>query len=158
MAPAVNHINIPVDDADETIEFLESVLGLEQIPSINSDAPGAWFQLANAQLHLTERGSEGPTYHHFALDVDDFVAVHDRLDERDCLDEETFGAPLYVLGDGAVQMYFRDPSGNLMEVDHPDVNDLPERIRERARTRAETLGTTANAEATIYPEAGSRGD
>lgn len=158
MAPAVNHINIPVDDIHESIEFLESMLGLEQIPSINSDAPGAWFQLTNAQLHLTERGSEGPIYHHFALDVDDFSAVYDRLDARGCLDEETFGAPLYELPDGAVQMYFRDPSGNLMEVDHPDVRALPEEIRERTRTRAERLGTAEKTNATIYPEAGSGGD
>ncbi len=28
------------------------------------------------------------------------------------------------LPDGAVQLYFRDPSGNLVEVDHPDVTTL----------------------------------
>ena len=29
-----------------------------------------------------------------------------------------------ALADGAVQLYFRDPGGNLVEVDHPDVSKL----------------------------------
>ena len=31
---------------------------------------------------------------------------------------------MYEMPDGAVQMYFRDPGGNLIEIDHPDVSTL----------------------------------
>ena len=31
---------------------------------------------------------------------------------------------MYEMPDGAVQLYFRDPVGNLIEIDHPDVSAL----------------------------------
>jgi catechol 2,3-dioxygenase-like lactoylglutathione lyase family enzyme len=153
-ATAINHVNLPVDDLEESVAFYEDVLGLERIPAINSSARGAWFRLGDAQLHLTERGSSAPEIHHLAVTVDDFPALYDELVERDALDE-TFGAPLYEFPDGAVQVYFRDPSGNLLEADWPDVATLPARIRGRVRTRAEVLDapqTGEAREATLFPD------
>lgn len=140
-ATGVNHVSLPVNDIDEAVEFVEDVFDLDRIPSVNSDAPGVWFRLGDAQLHLTERGSSAPTIHHFALNVDNFAEVYEKVVERDALDGETFGSPLYIFPDGTVQMYFRDPSGNLIEVDWPDATTLPEEIVDRARTREEVLGT-----------------
>ncbi len=153
-ATAINHVNLPVDDLERAVAFYEAVLGLERIPAINSSARGAWFRVGDAQLHLTERGSSAPEIHHVALTVDDLPAVYDELVERDALDE-TFGASVYEFPDGAVQVYFRDPSGNLIEADWPDVTTLPARIRDRARTRAEVLDapqTGAASEATLFPD------
>ena len=149
-----NHVNVSVDDIDAAVAFYEDVLDLERIPSINSTAPGAWFRVGDAQLHLTERGGPGPEVHHFAVTVDDFPAVYDRAVDRDALDD-TFGAALYEFPDGAVQLYLRDPAGNLLECDWPDVTTLPERIRERVTTREERVGVAQTGEAaaaTLFPE------
>ena len=154
-ATGFNHVNVSVEDVDEAAAFYEEVLGLERIPSINSTARGAWFRVGDAQLHLTERGGPGPEIHHFAVTVDDFPAVYERARERGALDEETFGAALYEFLDGAVQMYLRDPSGNLLECDWPDESSLPAEIRERVTTREERYGveqTGEATEATLFPD------
>jgi catechol 2,3-dioxygenase-like lactoylglutathione lyase family enzyme len=153
-ATAINHVNLPVDDLERAVDFYEGLLGLERIPAVNSSARGAWFRLGDAQLHLTERGSSAPAVHHLAVTVDDFPALYDELVERDALDA-TFGASLYEFPDGAVQVYFRDPSGNLLEADWPDISTLPARIRDRAKTRAEVLDTPQTGEAveaTLFPD------
>lgn len=148
---SINHVNLPVDDLEESIAFFEEVFDLERIPSIASDAPGAWFRVGDAQLHLTERPSPAPELHHVAFNVDDFAAAYEALLDRDALDE-TFGSALYEFPDGAVQLYFRDPSGNLLEIDCPDVTTLPASIREEVTTREERLGVDEHGEASIYLE------
>ena len=40
------------------------------------------------------------------------------------LDDETFTPTVRELNDGSVQMYLRDPAGNLVEIDWPDVTTL----------------------------------
>jgi YD repeat-containing protein len=71
-----------------------------------------------------ERDVPKPEYHHFGLDVEDFEGVYLKARERGILDEETFGGAVRELPDGAVQMYLRDPAGNLVEVNWPDVSTL----------------------------------
>lgn len=154
-ATGFNHVNLSVGDAESAAEFYEDVLGLVRIPSINSTAEGVWFRVGDAQLHLTERGGPAPTVHHFAVNVDDFEAVYEKATERDALDTETFGSALYELPDGAVQMYLRDPSGNLLECDWPDATTLPPDISDRVTTREERFGvaqTGGAADATLFPE------
>ncbi len=65
-----------------------------------------------------------PSYQHFALDVDDFMAVYRKLKEKGVLEAKTFKNAIHELPDGAVQMYARDPAGNLVEVNWPDVATL----------------------------------
>ena len=33
---------------------------------------------------------------------------------------------MYELPDGGIQMYVRDPAGNLVELDHPDASTIPQ--------------------------------
>lgn len=150
-ATAINHVSLAVDDLEPAVAFYEDVLGLEQVPSVNSSVRGAWFQLDNGQLHLTERPAPGPEYHHLAFTVEDFTALVADLDDRDALDD-TFGAPIYEFPDGAVQVYFRDPSGNLLEADWPDVSALPDELQARARTREAVLGTAQTGDITLFPD------
>jgi catechol 2,3-dioxygenase-like lactoylglutathione lyase family enzyme len=152
VAIGINHVNIPVDDVEASARFVEEVLGLERIPNVDSDAPGAWFEVGDAQVHLTQREAVTPEIHHLAFTVDDFAGLYETLVARDALDD-SFGAPLYELQDGAVQMYFREPSGNLLEADWPDIETLPQKIQERAVTREEQLdveATETGAEATLF--------
>ncbi|MFB6311494.1 MAG: VOC family protein [Salinirussus sp.] len=150
-ATAINHVSLAVDALEPAVDFYEEVLGLEQIPSVNSSARGAWFQLDNGQLHLTERAAPSPQYHHLALTVEDFAGLVATLEEREALDD-TFGAPLYEFPDGAVQVYFRDPSDNLLEADWPDISTLPADLAERAQTREEVLGTIQTDDITLFPD------
>ena len=56
--------------------------------------------------------------------MDDFEEVFRRLQERDLLEPGGYFSRIYELPDGGVQMYFRDPSGNLVEIDHPALSQL----------------------------------
>ena len=49
----------------------------------------------------------------------------DAPSELGILDRDTFGNAMYELPNGIVQMYVRDPSGNLIELDHRDASTIP---------------------------------
>jgi catechol-2,3-dioxygenase len=59
-----------------------------------------------------------------AVDVDDFHAAYDAAKAMGALDSTAFRNPVNELPDGCVQMYLRDPAGNLVEIDWPDVETL----------------------------------
>jgi hypothetical protein len=56
--------------------------------------------------------------------VDDFHAAYDAAKAMGALDSTAFRNPVNELPDGCVQMYLRDPAGNLIEIDWPDVGTL----------------------------------
>lgn len=148
------HVTVYGEDIDELVEFYTEMFGLEQIQAPNLGNPVAWLQCGDRQLHLVNRETESPAYHHFALAVDDFETVFDSASNRGCFDEVLApeeGYPLYQLPDGAVQLYLRDPAGNLIEVDWPDVTTLDDRVREHITDRSEYLPQSASQkEATLY--------
>ena len=53
------------------------------------------------------------------------MGVYRRAKELGVLDHDTFGNAMHELPNGIVQMYIRDPSGNLIELDHPDASTIP---------------------------------
>lgn len=135
-----NHVSIHAEDLEESAAFYEEVFGLERIRTPNLGVPLLWLRCGDRQLHLFERETEEPRYHHFALTVDDFEAVFEIARERALFDHDgaTAGEPrLYELPCGAVQMYIRDPANNLIEVDHPDVETLGQSVREHIVKRSE---------------------
>lgn len=123
-ATGLNHLSIGAENLDETLRFYEEVLGMERIPTYNFGFRTQYLRLGDLQLHVFELTDTIPRYQHFAIDVDDFHAVYDMAKERGLLDCETFRNPVNELPDGTVQMYIRDPGGNLVEIDWPDVNTL----------------------------------
>ena len=118
-----NHVSIPARDVDETVRFYEEVFGLERIPTYNFGFRSTYLRCGDLQLHVFESDDPPHGGQHFALDVDDFHAVHARATALGYLDDR-HGAAIRELPDGAVQMYLRDPAGNLVEVDWPDVATL----------------------------------
>jgi YD repeat-containing protein len=56
--------------------------------------------------------------------VDDFEAAYTRAKETGAQVESGRYSTVRELPDGAVQMYLRDPAGNLVEVNWPDVTRL----------------------------------
>ena len=101
---------------------------MERLPSPDFSEHVEWLRLGDQQLHLFTSEGPAPRSHHLALDVDDFEAAYLRAKELGLLDDDTFGASVRELPGGAVQMYIRDPAGNLVEVDWPDVSTLDRSI------------------------------
>ncbi len=119
-----NHVSIHADDVEASARFYEELFGMERLPTPNLGGNVLWLRLGEQQLHIFERETGPPRFHHFALDVDDFEAAYVKAKQLGLLDSGTFGAPVRELPDGAVQMYLRDPAGNLLEIDWPDASSL----------------------------------
>lgn len=118
MVLALNHVNLLVADLAEARAFYGGVLGLAELdrPAIGS---GAWFDLGNAQLHLsaTGDGPAGATNAHIALCLPaaTFDAVVGELVARGLvLTREP--TTREQLGVEVRTAFCRDPSGNLIEL------------------------------------------
>jgi YD repeat-containing protein len=83
-----------------------------------------WLPVGDLQLRLFQSEVPAPARHHFGIDVDGFEAANGKAKELDVEDEHYFPADVYELPDGAVQMYVRDPAGNLVEINLPEVTTL----------------------------------
>jgi len=146
-ATEINHVSVVAHDLEESIAFYEELFGMEPIPTPNFEVPVQWLGCGDQQLHLFERDVEGPAYHHLGFTVDDFERLYRIADRRGLFanwDDNADGS-LYLLPDGAVQMYLADPAGNLLEVDHPDVESLDEPVRENIINRDELDAQTGEA-------------
>lgn len=152
-----NHVGIHADDLEESAQFYTEVFELERLQAPNLGVPLVWLRCGDRQLHLFERETDAPTYHHFAFTVDDFERVFEIARDRELFDHdgETSSEPrVYELPDGAVQMYLRDPASNLLEVDHPDVETLDPSVREHVLDRSDQFDqSTAQARAELFLDA-----
>ena len=119
-----NHLSIGTKNLAKSVKFYETVLGMQTIPSYNFGFKTKYLRCGDLQLHIFELEDHVPVYQHFAVDVDDFHAAYDAAKAMGALDSATFRNPVNELPDGCVQMYLRDPSGNLIEIDWPDVGTL----------------------------------
>ena len=151
-ATGFNHVSVSARDLAESVRFYTEVLGMEPIPTYNFGFPVQYLRLGDLQLHIFERG-EPPQYHHFAVNVDDFEALYVRAKELGLFDDSTFASHVYELPDGSVQLYLRDPGGNLVEVDWPDVETLDTTVVTDLRKLGDRVPQTGDAlRATLYLE------
>jgi catechol 2,3-dioxygenase-like lactoylglutathione lyase family enzyme len=123
-ATGFNHVSVVAHDLERSVRFYTEVLGMEKIPTYTFAFPVQYLRLGDLQLHLFQRDADAPVYAHIAVDVDDFEGAYERARELAILDAESFNSDIYELPDGSVQMYVRDPAGNLVEFDWPDVGTL----------------------------------
>ena len=123
-ATGFTHVSVHAHDLEESARFYIEVFGMEEIPAPNFYSPVRWLRVGDLQLHLFQSEVPAPTRHHFGIDVDDFEAAYTKARELGIGDEHHFSADVYELPDGAVQLYLRDPAGNLVEVNWPDVTTL----------------------------------
>lgn len=121
---SLNHVSICANDLQTSVAFYREMFGLEELPTPNFGFPVRWLRAGDLQVHLFERPQPIPAYQHLAFTVEAFEPVYRRARERGILDDVTFGHHLYELPGGIVQLYLRDPSGNLVEVDFPNVNQV----------------------------------
>jgi catechol 2,3-dioxygenase-like lactoylglutathione lyase family enzyme len=119
-----NHVSISAVDMEESLRFYTEIFGMERLPSPDFSGHVEWLRLGDQQLHLFQDDDPAPQRHHISIDVDDFEAAYAKAKELGVLEERPFGASVRELNHGEVQMYLRDPAGNLVEVDWPDVTTL----------------------------------
>ena len=134
---ALNHVSVVAGDLDRSIRFYEAVFRLQRLPTPNFGFPVQWLAIGDTQLHLFNRDMDPPSHHHFAVTVDEVEPVYARAEELGAFDREAFGHHLYELPGDTVQLYLRDPGGNLVEVDSPGVGRLPETIRAELKRLAD---------------------
>ncbi len=112
----LQHVNILVDDLDQAVAFYRDVIGLELDDTPDHDFPSQFFKLADgAQIHMNEFEDTRAFRAHFCLVVDDFNDVFRRLRDADAIDIKPWGK-VRRLVTGAMQMFARDPGGNLVEI------------------------------------------
>lgn len=123
-ATGFTHTSVHAHDLDKSVRFYRELFGMEEIPAPDFPFPVRWLRLGDLQLHLFESDDPAPQGHHFGIDVDNFEATYEKVREFGAREKQGYFSKLYELPDGAVQMYLRDPAGNMVEVNWPDVLQL----------------------------------
>lgn len=122
-----NHIALSVKDVNQSIDFYQKVLELEEIKNTASHSKTRWLSLGEGkQLHLIPRPDFKITVNkavHLALKTTNVAAFiahlnHLQIEYSDWRDTPEKN---YVRNDGIKQVYFQDPNGYWIEV-----NDTPE--------------------------------
>lgn len=117
-----NHIALSVKDVDESVQFYQKVLHLEEIENTASDSKTRWLSLNQGkQLHLIPR----PEFEirinkavHFALSTSDLQNIISHLKNLKIEFSDWKDVPnkIYVRKDGIKQIYFQDPNGYWIEL------------------------------------------
>jgi len=148
-ATSFTHTSVHAHDLDESVRFYKELFGMEEIPAPDFPFPVRWLRLGDLQLHLFQSEDLAPKGHHFGVDIDDFEATYVKVGKMDVREKEGYFSYLYEIPDGAVQMYLRDPAGNMVEVNWPDASTLDRSVvtEEIHKIEAETA---ESAKATLY--------
>ena len=125
----INHVSVNARNLEESIGFYADLLGAQRIATPNFGLPVQWLGLGTTQLHLFERELTPTSHHHLGITVDDVAPVYRAAERRDAFDRDAFGNHLVELPGDVVQLYGRDPAGNLVEIDHHGVDRLPDDLR-----------------------------
>jgi len=150
-ATGFNHVSIHARDLDESVRFYTEVFGMERIPTYTFAFPVQYLRLGDLQLHLFQRDTPAPAFHHIGINVDDFEGAYERVQELGIGERESFFEDMYELPDGSVQMYLRDPAGNLIELDWPDVTTLDRSVVTDIRSLDDDVPQTGEShDATLY--------
>jgi catechol 2,3-dioxygenase-like lactoylglutathione lyase family enzyme len=126
MGSKLNHVSVVARDLETSVRFYVDELGLEPLPTPDFGFPVLWLSAGSCQVHLFVRPGEPPTHAHFGLEIAEFMPVYRRMKALGALDSTTFGRAVVELPGGGVQLYVRDPAGNLVELDHPDASTVPQ--------------------------------
>lgn len=137
--PQLTHVSIIAEDVDESTAFYEDVIGCRPVPTpefgkqedfdAEENIDFQMLRIGDHQLHLWNdpaREIEVTRFAHFGIHVDEFEEVYRRANKRDAFAAiGVESAPPQVFDfNGTAQMYLSDPTGNLIEIDYPDIDAL----------------------------------
>jgi len=114
--PWLQHVNVNVDDLASAVAFYRDVLGLALDPTPDQGFESQFFRInARQQIHMNVIRDARPFRAHFCLELPDFMGVFRRARAAGAIDLEPWGR-VRRLPSGKMQMFVRDPHGNLIEV------------------------------------------
>ncbi len=146
-AVGINHVSISAKDLEESTRFYEELFGMERIATPIFDTPVQWLRVGDLQLHLfLEESGTAPSRHHLGITIDDFETAYEAIRTRT---DAEWGAQLVELPSGQVQLYFRDPSGNLIELNWADASTLDRARYPELRVLAEHIAQTPESERAV---------
>jgi catechol 2,3-dioxygenase-like lactoylglutathione lyase family enzyme len=129
VAPRINHVSINARNLQESVDFYVELLGAKPLATPNFGIPVQWLALGRTQLHLFEKDLQPTSHHHLGITVDDLEPVYRVAERHGAFDDVAFGNRLVELPGDVVQLYLRDPAGNLVEIDMAGVDRLPDDLR-----------------------------
>jgi catechol 2,3-dioxygenase-like lactoylglutathione lyase family enzyme len=151
-ATRINHVSISATDLETSTRFYEDVFSMERIPTPTFGTPVQWLRVGDMQLHLFLDDGPAPARHHLGFTVDDFDAAYEAVK---AFASDTWGWQLVELPSRQVQLYFRDPSDNLIELNWPDADTLDRSRYPELRRIADHIPQKADSkEAVLYLYAG----
>ena len=119
-----NHIALSVKDVDESVQFYQKVLQLDEIENTASDSKTRWLSLNEGkQLHLIPRPYSEIKINkalHFALSTSELDALISNLERLkiEFSDWKDIPNKIFVRKDGIKQIYFQDPNGYWIEINN----------------------------------------
>ncbi|NRF38293.1 VOC family protein [Pedobacter foliorum] len=123
-AVKINHVTLIVNNLEKAGEFYQNELGLEPLAAFRFDYPVMFFKFNDEQqLHLSEWEDTTSFRGHICVQVDDFNSIFFRMKELNVIDVKPWGK-VRQLPDGAMQMFVRDPAGNLVEISSTPGGDV----------------------------------
>jgi catechol 2,3-dioxygenase-like lactoylglutathione lyase family enzyme len=153
-AIVLNHVSVSARNLEESTRFYEELLGMERIPTPNFGGSVQWLRIGTQQLHLARRDVAINDLNHFGVTVDNFEQVYRKAQEMGVFNDRMQGYHLCELPDGKVQLYIQDPAGNTLEINHPDVNTLPNDIKADITRLVDAFPQSAeNLQARLYATA-----
>lgn len=112
----INHVTLIVDNLEKAGHFYQHELGLEPLAAFRFDYPVMFFKFNDEQqLHISEWEDKTSFRGHVCVQVDDFNSLFFRMKALNIIDINPWGK-VRKLPDGAMQMFVRDPAGNLVEI------------------------------------------
>ncbi len=146
-AIGINHVSISATNLEESTRFYEELFGMERIATPIFATPVQWLRVGDLQLHLfLDESGTAPSRHHLGLTIDDFDAAYEAIRART---DAEWGAELVELPSGQVQLYFRDPAGNLIELNWPDASTLDRSRYPELHVLAEHMPQTPESERAV---------
>jgi catechol 2,3-dioxygenase-like lactoylglutathione lyase family enzyme len=129
MASDINHVSVHARDLEESVGFYVELLEAKPIPTPNFGVPVQWLAFGQTQLHLFQRDLTPTSHHHLGITVDDLERPYRVAERRGAFEREAFRNHLVLLPGDVVQLYIRDPSQNLIELDFHGAERLPAALR-----------------------------
>jgi lactoylglutathione lyase len=112
----LQHVNVNVGDLASATAFYHGVLGLALDPTPDQGFESQFFRInAQQQIHMNVIEDARPYRAHFCIEVSDFMGVFQRAKAAGAIDLEPWGRVRRLPG-GKMQMFVRDPHGNLVEI------------------------------------------
>ncbi|MCY3002836.1 MAG: VOC family protein [Planctomycetota bacterium] len=112
----LHHINVNVDNLDLAVAFYRDIVGLPLDSTPDQKFRSQFFRIGESQqIHMNELEDVHQHRGHFCLAVPCFEDVFRRAKTAGVIDLTVWGR-VRQLPNGVMQMFLRDPSGNLVEI------------------------------------------